>query len=288
MLVAPGQFSTLRADARFGDGRLAGMWFNARTVWVGRYSRNYRSTADGPDTSRAAAEGWGLLVGLGSSFDYRWRDLPREPDRIASVGLGGPTVEFSTRHGVLMRASFTVQYAFAMVGSLAYLESETALAGQVIKKSLRNGAYYYAHGVVSASTLTVELGPLDLMADGRAAWYWSIDSGDPAQSAIQRQVALRDSRLFLSGVDVVAAFTRRGPVRPRSRARASNQLHARCRRRPRRDGCAGSDRDRVLDCVRAGRRTESNRGRSRGLPDRRHRPRRSSCAPGYIRCRGRW
>ena len=43
------------------------------------------------------------------------------------------------------------------------------------------------------------------VADARGAWYWSIDDGDPAQSTIQRDVMLHDSRVLPVGRDVDAA-----------------------------------------------------------------------------------
>jgi hypothetical protein len=192
---------------------LSGAWFHARTLWGGRYDRHYRSIGDendGPPALFDGPRGWGLLTGLGSSFDYRLRDLPQMHDRIASLGLGGPTFELSRRGSVLVRASFMAQYAFAIVGSMAYRAGDAAVVGQVIKRSLRTGGYYYGHGVVSAATLLVDLGPIGFTADARGGWYWSIDSGDPEQSNIQRRVWLRDSRLYLSAAmwsrPVVGAF----------------------------------------------------------------------------------
>jgi hypothetical protein len=99
---------------------------------------------------------------------------------------------------VLVRASFMAQYAFALIGSMAYSGGEPMVVGQVIKAPLRTWGYYYGHGLVSAATLLVDLGPIGFTADARGAWYWSIDSGDPEQSSIQRKVLLHDSRLYLS------------------------------------------------------------------------------------------
>jgi hypothetical protein len=178
------------------------VWFHARTLWGGRYHRHYRGVGDdsgGLPVLFDGPRGWGLLVGLGSSFDYRLRELPRFHDRIASLGLGGPTFELSRRGSVLVRASFMTEYAFAIIGSMAYRAGDPTVIGQVIKTPLRYGGYYYGHGVVSAATLLVDLGPIGFTADARGAWYWSIDSGDPEQSTIQRKVLLRDSRLYLSG-----------------------------------------------------------------------------------------
>jgi hypothetical protein len=44
--------------------------------------------------------------------------------------------------------------------------------------------------------VSVDLGPVGLMADGRGGWYWSIDAGDPAQSEIRRNVLLHDTRYY--------------------------------------------------------------------------------------------
>jgi hypothetical protein len=213
VMVMPGQWTALHLDARFGESRLSSVWFHARTLWGGRYDRHYHGVGDetdGPPVLFDGPRGWGLLVALGSSFDYRLRDLPRVHDRIASVGIGGPTFELSRRGSVLVRASFMAQYAFAIIGAMAYWPGDPQVLGQVIKTPLRSAGYYYGHGVVSAATLLVDLGPVGFTADARGGWYWSIDSGDPEQSSIQRRVLLHDSRLYLSASmwsrPVVGAF----------------------------------------------------------------------------------
>ena len=119
------------------------------------------------------------MLGLGSSFDYRLRDLPRVHDRIASVGLGGPMFEFSARAASLVRLSLSAQYAFAIVGSMAYRDDYPLVLGQTIKTPLRDSGYYYAHGLVYAATLNVDLGPIGFTGDARGGWYWSIDSAIP-------------------------------------------------------------------------------------------------------------
>ena len=83
---------------------------------------------------------------------------------------------------------------------MAYRVASDSLFGQVIKTPLRYSGYYYAHGVVSAATLTIDLGPVGFNADGRAGWYWSIDSADPAQiEHSARGLAARLSHLFDGG-----------------------------------------------------------------------------------------
>jgi hypothetical protein len=210
--VGPGQWSALYLDGRFGEDRLHGIWFHARTVWGGRYDRNYRAVGDETDLPGVGGQprGWGILLGLGSSYDYRARQLQQRHDRISSVGLGGPTLELSMRRDFLLRAFFSVEYAFAIVDSLAYRAAILSLVDDVIKTSLRDSGYYYGHGVVGALTLTADFGPIGFVADGRGGWYWSINSADPAQTAIQRNVLLHDSRVYLSAAmwtrPVVGAF----------------------------------------------------------------------------------
>lgn len=213
VVVGPGQWTALYYDWRVGEDRTEGIWFHARTVWGGRYDRNYHDPGDETDLpgSSGKPRGWGLLLALGSSFDYRMRQLPRERhDRIASVGLGGPSLELSVRRSFLLRAFFSLEYAFAIVDSLAYRAAALSLVDDVIKASLRDTGDYYGHGIVSAATVTADLGPIGFVADARGGWYWSINAADPAQSEIQRNVLLHDSRIYLSAAiwtrPVVGAF----------------------------------------------------------------------------------
>jgi hypothetical protein len=200
VIVGPGQWTALYGDARFGAGRVDGVWFHAQAVWGGRYDRHYRAEGDETDVPLGPVRprGWGMMLGLGSAFDYRLRDLPRVHDRIASFGLAGPMFEYSRRGSVVVRASLSAQYAFAIVGSMTYKMESNPFVAEVIKSPLRASGYYYAHGLVSAATLSVDLGPIGFLGDARGGWYWSIDVGDPAQEAIQREVELRDSRLYLT------------------------------------------------------------------------------------------
>jgi hypothetical protein len=201
VIVTPGQWTALYGDARFGPGRVDGVWFHAHAVWGGRYDRHYRVEGDETDVPLGPTRprGWGTMLGLASSFDYRLRDLPRVRDRVASFGLGGPMFEFSSRSSVLVRASLTAQYAFAIVDSMAYRVESIQLVADVIKSPLRASGYYYAHGLVSAATLSVDLGPVGFSGDARGGVYWSIDVGDPEQASIQREVELQDRRLYLTG-----------------------------------------------------------------------------------------
>jgi len=198
--VWPGQWTSLYGDGRFGPMRIDGVWFHANTVWGGRYDRRYVSVGDETDVpSGRPTRGWGTMLGLGSAFDYRLRDLPQVHDRIGSLGIGGPVFELAARRDISFRLTLSAQYAFAVIGSIAYRDGYRSVIGQDIKTSLRYSGYYYGHGLVSAATTSLDLGPIGFTGAARGAWYWSIDEGDPAQSSIDRAVTLRDSRLYLSG-----------------------------------------------------------------------------------------
>ena len=65
-------------------------------------------------------DGHGLLLGMGSSFDYDARSLPSLWDRTLAVGLLGPVVELAARRGrFALRATLAASYGFAQVTSLA-------------------------------------------------------------------------------------------------------------------------------------------------------------------------
>jgi hypothetical protein len=74
---------------------------------VGRYDRNY-AVAD--ETAHRETDGWGMMFGPGSTFDFDSRLLPLEWDRVVTAGLAGPMLEYASRHGGLItRATFTAQ-----------------------------------------------------------------------------------------------------------------------------------------------------------------------------------
>lgn len=197
--VSPGQWVSLYGDGRFGAGSVEGIWFRASSVWGGRYDRHYVSIDGETDVPTGVpARGQGVLIGLGSVFDYRLRDLPAMHDRIGSLGIAGPMFELSRRGDTYLRVSLSAHYAFAIVGSMAYREAFHSLVGQDFKTPLRDSGYYYAQGVVSAATAALDLGPVGFVVDGRGAWYWSINAGDPEQSMLRRDVRLSDSRIHLS------------------------------------------------------------------------------------------
>jgi hypothetical protein len=207
--VHPGQWSLLTARALFGDGAVRGSAVHAHTVILGRYLRRY-AEADEPD--HGPTDGWGLMFGAGSTFDYDARDLTFDWDRTVSAGVAGPMLELAARRGNLtLRAWTTATYAFSLVDSLAYPTAAPALAGQFIKSELRQQGYYYAQGVTTASALVLEYRAVSLLFDGRTGWFRSFDAGDRYQGRIQNNFSLTDTRVFLRATATVRPFA--GPLR---------------------------------------------------------------------------
>jgi hypothetical protein len=194
-LVGPGQWSSIGGGQAFGNDRVLAIDFHADTSLVGAYLRRYADAGGGRQ-----ADGSGLLLGAGSSFDYDLRALPMGRDRIASWGLAGPKLEWSARRGWLaVTAALNAQYAFALVQSLAYLEAQAYLPEEFVKSPLRKEGYYYAHGAVSSAVVALALARFDLVAAARGGWYWSINARDQRQDDILKDFTLSDTRIQLHG-----------------------------------------------------------------------------------------
>jgi hypothetical protein len=207
--VLPGQWSLFDGRVLFGDRIIRGSEVHAHTVLYGRYLRRY---AESSGEGHRPSNGRGIMIGVGSAFDYDTRDLEPISDRAASAGLIGPMVELAMRRGsVAIRAALSAQYSIALVQSLAYPAAAASYAGVFIKSELRQQGYYYAQGITSASALTVDLGAFELAFDGRFGRYRSFDEGDRYQGQIQDNFALDDMRLYLRAVAAARPF--RGPLR---------------------------------------------------------------------------
>lgn len=204
----PGQWTNLDARWFMNDGSIRGAFVHADSLVLGRYARRYGDVGG----RSGEADGRGLLLGVGSSFDYDARSLPGMWDRTLAVGLLGPMVELAARHGNLaLRAAFAASYGFAQVTSLAYPEAAPALAGLVIKSELQTDGYYFAQGLLTSATLEAELGDVRLRLAGRTQSFWSFNADDDHQGEIQNNFSLHDTRLFLSAVASVQPLG--GPVR---------------------------------------------------------------------------
>ena len=207
--IRAGDWTELAVDGMFSHDGIRGLDLHASSVWWGRYFRSFA-----PPEARATRppDGWGMMLGLGSTFDYDGRMLPTEWDRVVTAGLGGPMLEYVDRRGSLTtRAAFTVQYGFSMVTSLAYPAAAAALADATIKTELKDGSYYYAQSVTGAATLSLDDGPLDIFVRARAGGYWSFNHDDRNQALLTDNFSLHDQRVWLRG----AASTRvlGGPLR---------------------------------------------------------------------------
>jgi hypothetical protein len=193
----PGQWTNFGGRWFIDDGSIRGAFVHADSIVLGRYLRDYGEVI-GPS---GEPDGHGLLLGVGSSFDYDARSLPASWDRTLAVGLLGPMVELAARRGRLaLRAAFAASYGFAQVTSLAYAEAAPAFANVIIKTELQQEGYYFAQGLLTFATVEAELSDVRLTLDGRSQSFWSFNSDDDRQSTIQNNFSLRDTRLFLSAV----------------------------------------------------------------------------------------
>jgi hypothetical protein len=203
-----GQWTSLGARWLLDGGTIEGVAVHADSLVIGRYLRDYRD-AIGPS---GEADGRGLLLGLGSSYDYDARDLPLVLDRTLAVGILGPMVELAARHGrFALRATLAARYGFAQVTSLAWAQASPRFADVRVKSPLEREGYYYAQGLLTFATLEAELGDVRLRFDGRGQNLWSFNIADDHQAQLQNNFSLRDHQLFLTTSAAIQPFG--GPVR---------------------------------------------------------------------------
>jgi hypothetical protein len=204
----PGQWSSLGARWLMEGGTLDRLAVHADSLVIGRYLRDYGDVA-GPS---GEPDGRGLLLGLGSSFDYDQRSLPTALDRTFSLGLLGPLVEVEARRGrAAVRATLAASYAFAQVTSLAWAQAAGMFADVRVKSELQTQGYYFAQGLLTFARLEAELGDIRLRFAARGQQLWSFNFADDHQGQLQNNFSLRDRQLFLSGA--VALQPLGGPLR---------------------------------------------------------------------------
>jgi hypothetical protein len=207
--VSPGDWTGLAWDGLFSHDGVRGLELHASGAWWGRYLRSYAL----PDEhATRPPDGRGLLLGLGSTFDYDARMLPGVWDRVVTAGLAGPMLEYADRRGNLTtRVTLNAQYGFSMVSSLAYPQAAATLDGTTIKSELKQQGYYYAQSVTGAATLYLEDGPIDLYLRARVGAYWSFNSDDRFQGQITNNFSLHDQRVYLRAASSTRVLG--GPLR---------------------------------------------------------------------------
>jgi hypothetical protein len=184
--VRPGEWTRMALGLQLGtNGVPVGYGFHSSTVLWGRYLRSVAERDPGADRRRPL-RGTGLMLGLGSSFDYQGRDLPGGWERLASAGLLGPAAEL-TMDGkdVGLRLAINGQYSLGLMRSPSY-----AAFGP-----LGNQVYYHAHGLVAGGALALRLWRAEL---GLGGDLWALRAlkgaenrpGEPALADIRRTVSL--------------------------------------------------------------------------------------------------
>ena len=187
-----------------------GYAFHSRVVLWGRY---LRSMAERDAISRRyGGRGVGLMLGVGSSFDYQGRDLPGGWERLASVGLLGPVAELTAdRDNLGFRLVVSGQYTLGLMRSPSY-----AAFGP-----LGDQVYYHAHGLVADTALAVRLWRVEL---GLNTDLWALHSlkGQEARPGVPDLADTRRTISLLGGLRPfqgrLLLITRLEQVRRRSQA----------------------------------------------------------------------
>jgi hypothetical protein len=207
-VAGPGQWTSFGGRWLMDNGTIDAVAVHADSLVLGRYYRNYADVT-GPS---GEPDGRGLLLGIGSSFDYDGRSLLAIYDRTLALGLLGPTVELAIRHGrFALRATFAASYAFAQVTSLAWAEASPEFANVYVKSVLRIQGYYFGQGLLAFAALEAELGDVRLRLDGRTQSIWSFNRDDNHQGDIQDNFTLHDRQAFLTAIAAWQPFG--APVR---------------------------------------------------------------------------
>jgi hypothetical protein len=212
--VGPGLWTELGARVFLGQGGsiVEGLNGHSSTLLTGRYIRHYAERAPDETWRTAKPRGWGVLLGLGSAFDYDTRELAAGTDKVASAGLLGPKFELTAERGSFgLRLAFSSYYSFAMVESMAFLLSGDPMGGVYINSTLRNQGYYYAHGSTSSGALDLRMGPLSLTFGGVFGAFWGLNGRDRFQEKIQVDISPYDTRSGVAAVASIRPFG--GPIR---------------------------------------------------------------------------
>jgi hypothetical protein len=207
--ITPGEWTAFSVGALINHVGLRGLEIHAEGVWWGRYFRDYAPT---DEAAPRQTDGWGLMLGLGSMFDFDARDLGFDWDRVVTAGLVGPKLEYTSRHGDLTaRASLIAEYGFSMVTSLAYQAAAPSLSNEIVRSALQERGYYYAQSVTGVAALSLEDEPMSLYLRVRLGGFWSIDQGDHFQSELTQNFPLHDRRAYLRAAGTIRVLG--GPLR---------------------------------------------------------------------------
>jgi Domain of unknown function (DUF3943) len=202
--AGPGQWTSIDARWLIDNGAIDGVATHADSLVLGRYYRNYADVAG----ESGEPDGLGLLLGVGSSFDYDGRSLPTLYDRTLALGLLGPMIELAVRHGRLaLRATLAASYSFAQVTSLAWAEAAPEFANVYVKSVLQIQGYYFGQGLLTFAGLEAELGDVRLRLDGRSQSIWSFNRDDNHQGQIQNNFSLHDTQTFLTATAAWQPFS---------------------------------------------------------------------------------
>jgi hypothetical protein len=197
--VKPGSWSAVTAELETAASGVVGGRFLSRASVAGRYGQRIGRDPDG------RVHGTGLLVGVGSGFEYDAHDRPDGRDFLAAMNVIGPMWEVTARSdGLRFRWSGDAYGDFAMVKSLALDGVAPAMTGDVYHPRESGGVmpsvvgargYYYALGLTAGTRLDLEYWGWDTGMEARADQFDSIAGADRFKEEITHELALVDRRI---------------------------------------------------------------------------------------------
>jgi hypothetical protein len=194
----PGAWSRLALGFRFDEAAgLAAGRLRTDTLIGGGYLQNVRADEDG------RARGTGLLLGLGSAFEYDARRLGDSRwDRVTTMDVVGPRIEvLALAFGLRLRWEAAAAVGFAMVTALPFGSPQSFAAGDLVKSPLREHGYYFARSLTARSQLRLGGRLWDVAAGAQTGAYRSLQGWDRFQERLTADYGLFDrrSRVWLDG-----------------------------------------------------------------------------------------
>jgi hypothetical protein len=197
LTVWPGERTELDVRVLAAKNGVQGTNFHSSTLFMGRYLRHYAAPRVEGASSSERPSGWGLLLGLGTDFDYNTRQLSFVDDRVVSSGLLGPMFDLAFNRGRFgIRMSLSTFYSLAIVQSLAYpsFGAPSTLPSNELSTPLSQWGYYYGQGPTSFASLDVRAGMVEVSANAYLGAYWSINAWDRYQERLRDELSPSDLR----------------------------------------------------------------------------------------------
>lgn len=197
--VDAGAWTSIAARLDVGSAPILAGALLTRTSVLGHYAQDLRRSPDGRVT------GHGLLLGLGSAFDYESVGRPGAADYLAVMNVIGPVFDLVSQSGGLrLRWTGELYLDFAMVHSIAFEGRRLEMTDDVFRPARYGGrvpsvlgaqGYYFALGLTAGSGLALEYWGWDAGVGVRADHFDSIAGLDRFREEITDEIDLVDRRV---------------------------------------------------------------------------------------------